>query len=114
MSRTTIVKSKPEAVKAEAVKTGNKSLSEPALVKGDTHKNGDSTDDDDDDDELTTEILKEIVNTAFTNAAANAMTVMGYNVIAEDGWVVKIFADGTREKITELKVVPRPANIILY
>ncbi len=111
MSRTTIVKSKPEAIKTESLKTGNKSLSEPVLVKGDTHKNGDSTDDD---DELTTEILKEIVNTAFTNAAANAMTVMGYNVIAEDGWVVKIFADGTREKITELKVVPRPANIILY
>lgn len=59
-------------------------------------------DDEGDDDELTIEILQKAATEAFTEAAARTMEVMGYNVIAQDGWVVKIFPDGSIEKILKL------------
>jgi hypothetical protein len=62
------------------------------LVKGETHKNGDSTDYDD----ISFEILSKVVTEGLKMEASETMAVMGYNVIAEGGWVVKIFADGSR------------------
>ena len=35
-------------------------------------------------------------------AAANTMSVMGYTVVAHEGWVVKKYSDGTIEKISPL------------
>ena len=64
-------------------------------------------------EDLTPVQLNAIVSNAFNNAAEEAMQVMGYIMIAEDGWVIKLFADGTKEKIKELEVVPRPETIIL-
>jgi ribosomal protein S12 len=46
-------------------------------------------------------------------AAANTMTVMGYTVVAHEGWVVKKHADGTIEKITPLATQEENANISL-
>jgi len=63
---------------------------------------------------LTSRVLNSAVKRAFKNAAAEAMQVMGYIMIAEDGWVIKLFADGTKEKIKEMEVIPRPETIILY
>jgi hypothetical protein len=36
------------------------------------------------------------------------MRVMGYNVVAKDGWVVKIFPDGTTEKISPIEQIELP------
>ena len=65
-------------------------------------------------EDLTADQLNAIVSNAFSSAARETMAIMGYNMIAEDGWVVKVYADGTKEKIKELEVVPRPDKIILY
>ena len=51
---------------------------------------------------LTKRILTKAARTGFTNAAANTMQVMGYNVIVHSGWVVKKYADGRIEKIKKL------------
>ena len=51
---------------------------------------------------LTKRILISAARRGFKKAAEETMRVMGYNVIAKDGWVVKIFPDGTTEKISPL------------
>lgn len=40
---------------------------------------------------------------ALSEAAIETMAIMGYNVIAKDGWVIKLFQDGTEEKIKQIK-----------
>jgi len=51
---------------------------------------------------FTIEILQKAATEAFTEAAVRTMEVMGYNVISKDGWIVKIFPDGSIEKISKL------------
>jgi hypothetical protein len=53
--------------------------------------------------DLTPSQLNEIVSKAFKEASEETMRVMGYNTIAEDGWVVKVYADGRKEKIKQFK-----------
>jgi hypothetical protein len=48
---------------------------------------------------LTKRILVSVARKAFTKAAKESMEVMGYIVIAQDGWVVKKYADGRIEKL---------------
>lgn len=38
----------------------------------------------------------------FRKAAKETMRVMGYNVIAKDGWIVKIYPDGKTKKIKKI------------
>ena len=51
---------------------------------------------------LTKRILETAARRGFREAAKETMMVMGYNVIVKDDWVVKIFPDGTIEKIKPL------------
>jgi len=53
---------------------------------------------------LTKRILISAANRGFRQAAKEAMELMGYVVIAKDGWVVKKFADGRIEKISPLEL----------
>ena len=59
-------------------------------------------------DPLTKNILIKAASEGFSKAAAKTMKVMGYNVIAKNGWVVKKFADGRIEKISKLKSTNKP------
>ncbi|MBC7535299.1 MAG: hypothetical protein H7258_06365 [Ferruginibacter sp.] len=52
---------------------------------------------------LTTRILKKASSTGFTEAARKTMEVMGYNVVARNGWIMKIFSDGSTQNISEIK-----------
>ncbi len=52
---------------------------------------------------LTKRLLVKLSTKAFRKAATEAMEVMGYVVIEEDGWIIKKFKDGTIEKIHELE-----------
>lgn len=56
-------------------------------------------------EDLPIDELSRIVGEATASAAEEAMEIMGYNVIALNGWVVKIFPDGSIEKISEIKKV---------
>jgi hypothetical protein len=51
---------------------------------------------------LTKRTLVSAAKTAFKNASEETMEVMGYNVVAENGFVVKIFADGRKEIISAI------------
>jgi len=48
---------------------------------------------------LTKRLLVSAAKRAGRIAAKETMEIMGYNVIAQNGWVVKKYADGTIEKI---------------
>ncbi len=62
---------------------------------------------------LTKRLLISSVNRSLKLAAFEAMKRQGFNVIAENGYVVKVFADGKREVIKKLPVIDRPKNIVL-
>jgi hypothetical protein len=57
---------------------------------------------------LTKRILISATKKGFKQAAEETMRVMGYNVVAKDGWVVKIFPDGTTEKISPIEQIELP------
>ncbi len=78
---------------------------EPVKVKNGTNAEGKSY--------LTKRMLLSTTAKAIKDAAAKSMEVQGFNIIAEDGWVVKVLANGEREKIRQLSKIKRPAKIIL-
>lgn len=43
------------------------------------------------------------IQKGFKEAAEETMRIMGYNVIAQDGWVVKIFPDGSIERMNKIQ-----------
>jgi phosphorylcholine metabolism protein LicD len=55
--------------------------------------------------DLTRRNLRKFARKSFTEAARETMDVMGYTVIARDGWVIKLFPDGQFEKISKIKKV---------
>ena len=61
---------------------------------------------------LTTRLLESLAKKAFKEAAKETMRVMGYNVIAENGWVVKKFADGRIVRLEQLEVVCDKGEIL--
>ncbi len=62
---------------------------------------------------LTKRLLVSAAKRGIRKAAEETMQIMGYNVIAKEGWVVKIFADGSIEKISPIKLVKTPNKLKL-
>lgn len=52
---------------------------------------------------LTKRILVRVARAAGKKAAQETMDIMGYNVVVKNGWVVKLFPDGTTEKLERLE-----------
>jgi len=52
---------------------------------------------------LTKRILISAAKRGVVIAAKETMDIMGYTVIAKDGWVIKKYADGTIEKIAPIE-----------
>jgi hypothetical protein len=50
---------------------------------------------------LTKRRLSSAASAGIRLAAARTMKVMGYNIVAQDGWVVKIYPDGKVSKIKQ-------------
>lgn len=59
---------------------------------------------------LTKRILVRAARTGILKAAKETMEVMGFVVVAQNGWVVKKYADGTIERLTP---IPSTENIKL-
>jgi len=57
---------------------------------------------------LTKRIVVRAARKGMKAASKATMAAMGYNVIAQDGWVVKKFHDGSVERIEAIKT---PANL---
>ena len=51
---------------------------------------------------LTKRILERAVKKGTKDIAKNHLQTRGHIMVAEDGWVVKIFKDGTKEKISPI------------
>lgn len=51
---------------------------------------------------LTKRTIVSAAKIAFKNASEETMEVMGYNVVAENGFVVKIFSDGRKETLSAI------------
>jgi hypothetical protein len=62
---------------------------------------------------LTKRLLVTLAKKAGRAASEETMKMQGYNVIAEAGWVVKVYADGTRERIKKIPAVVRPVKVVL-
>lgn len=62
---------------------------------------------------LTKRRLASAARTGIRKAAAETMHVMGYTVIAENGWVIKKYADGRIEKISPIETVKTNGSIAL-
>ncbi len=58
-----------------------------------------------DKDELTKNFLEKATQKSLEEAADETMKVMGYNVIAQDGWVVKVFPNKAVERISRIPQV---------
>jgi hypothetical protein len=58
--------------------------------------------------EPTARQLERAAREGIKKAAEETMRVTGFNVIAKDGWVVKVFADGKENKLSELPRVKKP------
>ena len=56
-------------------------------------------------DPLTRQMLESAARKGIRQAAKETMEVMGYTVIARDGWVIKLFPDGSFEKISPIEKI---------
>lgn len=54
------------------------------------------------DEDSENNLLAAFAAKAFDEAAQETMNIMGYNVIVEEGWIVKVFYDGNKEKIKKI------------
>lgn len=59
---------------------------------------------------LTKRRLVSAARSGIKQAAEETMKLVGYNVVAKDGWVVKLFADGSIEKISPIPVAKSTAK----
>lgn len=62
---------------------------------------------------LTKRILVSAAKKASRAASQEVLETRGYNLIAEQGWLLKCYADGTKERIKKLPEVNRPNKIVL-
>ncbi len=62
---------------------------------------------------LTKRRLASAARAGVRKAAKETMKLMGYTVIAHEGWVVKKYQDGHIEKISSLETVKSNGNLSL-
>ncbi len=62
---------------------------------------------------LTKRRLASAARIGIRKAAAETMQVMGYTVIAENGWVVKKYPDGRTERMSQIETVNTNGSLAL-
>ena len=62
---------------------------------------------------LTKRRLASAARRSIRDAAAETLRVMGYTVVAENGWVVKRFVDGHIEKVSPIEEINRNGSLAL-
>jgi hypothetical protein len=62
---------------------------------------------------LTKRVVVRATKKGMKKASEETMNTMGYNVIAQNGWVVKKHKDGSIELIEEIKTSDHPGPISL-
>ena len=62
---------------------------------------------------LTKRILKTVSKSSIKKAFDSSMETMGYVVMAEDGFLVRLDANGNKERLSEIKKADRSFEIVL-
>ncbi len=62
---------------------------------------------------LTKRALIRAVTKGTKNEELDAMNLLGYTVKEEDGWVVKLYASGEKERISKIVVSKSSAEVVL-
>ncbi|TSD67759.1 hypothetical protein FFF34_010335 [Inquilinus sp. KBS0705] len=62
---------------------------------------------------LTKRVVIRATKKGMKKASQETMDTMGYNVIAQNGWIVKKYRDGTIEFIEEIKTSDHTGPVIL-
>lgn len=62
---------------------------------------------------LTKRVVIRATKKGMKIASQQTVDVMGYNVIAQDGWVVKKYPDGTIEPIEEIQNANHKGPVVL-
>jgi hypothetical protein len=62
---------------------------------------------------LTTRLFLSSSSRAIRAAAAEAIAIEGFAVKAKGGWVIKEYANGHIERLSQLEAVKRPSKIVL-
>jgi hypothetical protein len=62
---------------------------------------------------LTKRVVVRATKKGMKKASQETMDTMGYNVIAQDGWIVKKYKDGTTEVLEEIAIPAYPGTISL-
>jgi len=62
---------------------------------------------------LTKRITERAAQNGVRAAAEETMKIMGYTIIAHEGWVVKKYQDGTIEKLSKIERARKPRKIQL-
>lgn len=62
---------------------------------------------------LTKRIVVRAGGNAVRKASARAMALEGFVVKAEEGWIVRHYADGRVERLKRISTVKRPSKIVL-
>jgi hypothetical protein len=57
---------------------------------------------------LTKRILERAARKAFREAAKSSMERMGYVVVEQDGWIIRLFKDGKIEQIEQIQKLDIP------
>lgn len=52
-------------------------------------------------------MFQRAIKRGVRSAAQETMEVMGYNIIARNGWIVKVFRDGTSQNVKKIQAVKR-------
>lgn len=61
-------------------------------------------------EQITKRVVIRASKAGVKKAAKNTMNVMGYNVVAKDGWVVKEFKNGEIERIAPIHTATKTLN----
>jgi hypothetical protein len=64
-------------------------------------------------DYLTKRVLTRAIDKATKRISNEAMLLKGYVVQVEDGWVIKIYSDGKKEKISRLNRTNTSKKVVL-
>lgn len=62
---------------------------------------------------LTKRVLVRAAGSAIRKASKEAMLKMGYVVLVDNGYVVKVNKDGSKEVLEKLPFLERPSKIVL-
>jgi hypothetical protein len=61
---------------------------------------------------LTKRILESAARKGIRRAAKETMEIMGYAIIARDGWIIKLYPDGTFDRVSPIELLSQDQGLV--